>query len=125
MTDAIETTILLVEDDELVSGVIERTLRYAGYTVECVRLGDEALRHLRESPTRWSAVVLDLSLPDMPGREVLERIRESLARLPVLVTSGHDARTIPAETLRMASGFLAKPFRGEELLSALRLAMGA
>lgn len=124
MTDATATNILLVEDDELVSGVIERTLRHAGYVVECARFGDEALRHVHDSPARWHAVVLDLTLPDMPGRQVLERIRETLAHLPVLITSGHDARTIPAATLRMASGFLAKPFRGDELLSALRRAMG-
>lgn len=125
MSDKTEPTILLVEDDELVSGVVERTLRHAGYGVECARLGEEALRHIEDFPARWSAVVLDLTLPDMPGRDVLLRIRESLAQLPVLVTSGHDARSIPPSTLHTANGFLAKPFRGDELLTALRRVMGS
>ena len=70
------------------------------------------------------AVYLDLSLPDLPGAEVLSRLRATAPTLPVVLSSGFDARGINNATLASATVFLQKPFRGGELLDAMRKALG-
>jgi DNA-binding response OmpR family regulator len=118
------TTVLVVEDDDLVSGVIERTLDAARYKCTVVGRGDDALAQLDAPGARWDAVVLDLSLPDQRGDEVLRQIRARSATLPVVLSSGHDERSVARETLAAASVFLQKPFRGHELIAAVERALG-
>lgn len=117
-------TVLVIEDDDLVSGVIERTLHAARYACTVVDRGDEGLALLDAPGARWDAVVLDLTLPDQRGDEVLQKIRARSATLPVVLASGHDERSIARETLAAASVFLQKPFRGPELIAAVERAIG-
>jgi len=116
-------TILVVEDDDLVSDVILRTLEAEHFECFVVARGDEALDRIDAPGARWDVVVLDLSLPDRRGDEVLQQIRERLPKLPVVVSSGQDARVVASATLAAATVFLPKPFRGSELLMAIRRAM--
>ncbi len=117
-------TVLIVEDDDLVSGVIERTLTAERYDCTVVARGDEAIAHVDAPGARWDVVVLDLSLPDQRGDEVLRQIRARSATLPVVLSSGQDVRSIAPATLAAASVFLEKPFRGSELVAAVRRASG-
>lgn len=116
--------VLIVEDDDLVSGVIERTLTAERYECTVVARGDEAIEQVDAPGARWDVVVLDLSLPDQRGDEVLRQIRARSATLPVVLSSGHDVRSIAPATLAAASVFLEKPFRGSELVAAVRRASG-
>jgi len=117
-------TLLVIEDDELVSGVIERTLLAAGYACTVVGRGGEGIAQIDVPGARWDAVVLDLTLPDQRGDEVLRQIRARSATLPVVLSSGHDERSVARETLAAASVFLQKPFRGPELIAAVERALG-
>jgi two-component system, cell cycle sensor histidine kinase and response regulator CckA len=112
--------ILVVEDDDLVMSVVERTLRHAGYTVFQAYNGEDALALLGLHRDTLRAVYLDLTLPTMPGEEVLAKIRAAANSLPVMLASGHEPRRIGAATLGLAQGFLQKPFRSGELLTALQ-----
>lgn len=82
-------TVLLVEDDDDARESVAEVLSDEGFDVLTARDGVEALEQLDKSPAP-SALVLDLALPRMDGREVLRRLREreSLADLPVCVLSG-------------------------------------
>ena len=81
--------ILIVEDDELTALVERAVLEAAGFAVEDVRTGEEALERL--ATATFDAVVLDLMLPGLRGDEVLQTLPpERLATLPVVVVSGYD-----------------------------------
>src|SRR5438034_470727 len=109
--------ILVVEDEPEDRAWLARELAEAGYAVDTVATGAEALVHCREM--RFDAIMLDMMLPDMSGRAVLGEIRERGLNLetPVIVVSvladkgigvGYEVRDI-----------LAKPVSGDEILKAL------
>lgn len=82
-------TVLLVEDDDDARESVAEVLSDEGFDVLTARDGVEALEHFERRPAP-AALVLDLALPKMDGREVLRRLRlrDSLADLPVCVLSG-------------------------------------
>src|SRR3990172_2193614 len=79
--------ILIVEDDGLVAGHVARTLRQAGHTPI---LASDARSALQEAADRPDIILLDLGLPDLPGEELLRRLksRPETAKIPVLVITG-------------------------------------
>ena len=81
------TTVLLVEDNRIQKLVNERILHKAGYTVLHAADGEEAVRLARANPP--DIVLLDMLLPKLGGREVMQALRESpaTAQVPVLVFS--------------------------------------
>lgn len=112
--------ILIVEDDDLVTGVVLRALRKSGYAVCHAATGDEALALFETHAESIRGVYLDLTLPTMPGAEVLAALRARSPSLPVVLSSGFDPRLIDATTLATATAFLAKPFRSHELVETMR-----
>ncbi len=81
-------TILIIEDEPLVLKTCAATLRDLGYDVELAGTGHEAVGVLRDRAEQLSAVLLDLSLPDMTAREICTAIRELRDDLPVILTTG-------------------------------------
>ncbi len=89
-------TVLIVEDDDDARESVADLLRDEGFDVLTARDGVEAMEQLSKHP-RPSALVLDLSLPRLGGREVLRRVRaqQDEPRLPICVLSGE--RELPAD----------------------------
>jgi DNA-binding response OmpR family regulator len=118
---AARPTVLLVEDDDEVGALLARLLGEEGYRV--VRA--ESLGHAEQliAETRPSALVLDVALPDGNALDFLERLRErEPARdLPAIVVSGREQDGTFAGPVVI--DWLAKPFDGQRLLHALRLAV--
>jgi two-component system KDP operon response regulator KdpE len=117
-----EGPVILVIDDEI---QIRRFLRLAldahGYQVKESATGGEGLSAAAVS--RPDLVILDLSLPDMEGREVLTRLRE-WTNLPVIVLSVRNAEKDKIELLDAgANDYLTKPFSTGELLARIRAAL--
>ena len=81
--------VLLVEDDALLGEGLRAGLRQAGFAVDWVRDGADALHALDTEP--FAAVVLDLGLPTMDGLTVLRRARAAGSAIPVLVLTARDA----------------------------------
>ncbi|MCC2681353.1 MAG: two component transcriptional regulator, LuxR family [Nitrosospira multiformis] len=80
--------------------------------------GGEAMRQLRES--EWSVVVLDISLPDRNGIEVLKQIRKERPKLPVLMLSMHEEGLYAIRALKAgASGYITKQSAPNELMAAI------
>jgi DNA-binding response OmpR family regulator len=107
--------ILLVEDEPKVSGLVERGLTAESYAVDIVADGRDALELAQTYP--YDLIILDLMLPTLDGREVLQRIRRTNACVPVLVLTSRD--TIEDKVLLFESGaddYLTKPFAFAELL---------
>lgn len=112
--------ILLVEDDLLLAEGVTRALRDKDYVVNHVERGQHALDTINTEPP--DIVILDLGLPDMDGIEVLRKLRQKNAELPVLLLT---ARVSIEDRVRGldtgADDYLAKPFDMPELLARLRV----
>jgi CheY-like chemotaxis protein len=109
-------SVLVVDDEPLVRSNLRSLLEASGYDVREATDGNAALAALaREEP---GVVLLDMTMPDLSGVEVLRRIRARGSRVPVILTSGyHDATLeLPAGSYQ---GFLVKPYTIAALLDAL------
>ena len=107
--------ILLVEDEPKVSGFVERGLTAERYAVDVVADGRDGLEMAQTYP--YDLIILDLMLPRLEGREVLQRIRRSDTCVPILVLPARD--TVEDKVRLFESGaddYLTKPFAFAELL---------
>ena len=110
--------VLVIDDEVQIRRLLRVTLEGAGFRVRETDRGELGLAEA--APKRPDAIILDLGLPDLPGIEVLKRLRE-WSRLPVLILSvrGQEADKIEALDAG-ADDYLSKPFGGGELLARLR-----
>src|SRR5690606_38639704 len=121
------STILVVEDEPAVRTTLRRLLAGRGYTVLEASNGMEALSTWREARARGvsiAGVITDVVMPEMGGRDLARRLREEEAGLPVLFTSGYvEDRILPDLATEIhrdpRMGFMQKPFRAHDLISAL------
>ncbi len=114
--------VLLVEDDERIVDFIQRGLKAEGYTVEAARTGLEALALATEG--KFQAIILDLGLPDLNGREVCEQLRSIGVSTPILMLTARDTVQDKVTGLRSgADDYMSKPFAFEELLARIEVLM--
>lgn len=108
------TRVLLVDDEEAVADVLGRSLRARGHQVRVATSGMDALLALSEEVP--DVLVLDISLPDITGWEVLRRLSPlDRARVPVIVFSASPLAPSRVQEFKPA-GVLEKPFPMEALL---------
>ncbi len=109
---------LVVEDDDAIAQVLQRSLRMEGYDVRIAADGVVALDQAHAFLP--DLVILDLGLPRMDGIEVARRLREA-DDVPILVLTARDAVESRVEGLDAgADDYLVKPFERQELLARLR-----
>jgi len=115
-------TILVIEDDPRMQKVLKRLFAAEGYAVEGAadgKLGIDAFHSL--SP---SAVVLDLMLPGVPGREVCKRIKGASPNTPIIVVSAVTEVADKVLLLELgADDYVTKPFSPRELLARVQAAL--
>ncbi|MDV5168185.1 response regulator [Photobacterium rosenbergii] len=112
--------ILLVEDDCMLGESMVASLSRHGYTVDWLQLGNGVELALRTET--FMAVILDLTLPDTDGLDVLRRVRREGHSLPVLILTARDDIEDRVKGLDGgADDYLVKPFALEELLARLRV----
>ena len=120
-----KANVLLVEDDEGVRRLTRRVLEQYGYRAVEARTGAEALELLNRDQPLIDAVVSDVVMPGMGGRELVGRIRRLRPDIPVVFLSGYtgdevseEIRSHPRQT------FLQKPFSPDALMAALEEMVG-
>ena len=111
--------ILVVEDDEEIAQVLQRSLRMEGYEV---KLAGDGVRGLEEAHAFLpDLIVLDLGLPRLDGVDVAKRLREDGDEVPILMLTARDALESRVEGLDVgADDYLVKPFERQELLARMR-----
>jgi len=115
-------TVLVVEDDHGIGKMLVALLTAEGYRPTLVADGGAALEAIRR--LQPSLVTLDLSLPNMDGVEILERLDDGAERrVPVVILSAYTERLTAVHRAR-AAAVLTKPFEIENLLTCLSMALG-
>jgi DNA-binding response OmpR family regulator len=110
--------VLVVEDDDAIAQVLQRSLRMEGYDVRVASDGVSALDSAHAFLP--DLVILDLGLPRLDGIEVAKTLRET-DDVPILVLTARDAVEARVEGLDSgADDYLVKPFERQELLARLR-----
>ena len=115
--------ILLLEDDTEIRLGLEQHLRREGFSLLPVGTGRDALLALNASGPRLDAALLDLSLPDMDGLDVLRAIRThpTLRAMPVLLVTARSEEIDRVLGLELgADDYISKPFSARELAARLR-----
>nr|WP_144928107.1 response regulator transcription factor [Paenibacillus bovis] len=114
--------ILIVEDEEKISRVLELELTYEGYETAKAFDGLDALTLFREQ--EWDLILLDIMLPGLSGIEVLRRIRTGDTETPVILLTAKDSVEDKVSGLDLgANDYITKPFQIEELLARVRVAL--
>ena len=111
--------ILLIEDDRLIGDGIRAGLGKLGFSVDWLTDGQQGMQAL--SAATYDAVVLDLSLPQLDGRDMLRAWRDRGEDIPVLILTARDAVAQRVEGLQQgADDYLCKPFALSEVAARLQ-----
>lgn len=111
--------ILIVDDDPKLLKMVRRTLIYEGYQVETAGDGRDALAKIEAQQP--DLLILDWMMPEVDGLEVLQRLRNGQADIPVLMLTARDAVSDRVTGLDSgADDYLIKPFAPSELLARVR-----
>ena len=115
-------TVMIIDDEPNILTSLRQTLELGGYRALMARSGAEGLEQAaKEGP---DLVLLDLAMPEMDGLEVLGRLRQQSADLPVVMISGNATVEHAVQATKMgASDFLEKPLSPEKILVTVKNAL--
>lgn len=117
-----KTKVLVIDDEKLVRWSFEQKLSREGYEVEGVPTGEEGLNLIRDDG--YDLVLLDLRLPGIGGKEVLQEIRRMQKDIAVVVLTAETGLAHAVECVRLgAHDYLCKPFEFDEVRVALEKAL--
>jgi DNA-binding response OmpR family regulator len=110
-----------VEDDATLRSLVARVLRARGYTVHVASGGIEALVIASDPATLLDAVITDVVMPGMNGRELVEKLIEARPGMGSLLMSGYtDDDVLRRGVLLGETAFLQKPFTPDQLARKVR-----
>jgi PAS domain S-box-containing protein len=112
-------TILVVEDEPAVRGLLSAVLQKAGYKLHEASSGAEALAELERIP-HLDVLITDVIMPEMTGVEVARRVVQQRPGTAVLYMSGYADEVLQHEDVVPGSCFIQKPFRPDVLMSKVR-----
>jgi two-component system repressor protein LuxO len=119
MSDSDFTQLLLIEDDLLMAKVYCSYLKQLPYKIHHVDNGEAALQALNTQ--QFDGVLLDLTLPDINGIEVLKKINKEQLPIAVIVITGDCSMSTAIEAMQLgAKDYLVKPFNKERLSITLK-----
>lgn len=117
--DTAKTTILVVDDEEFVRKLLQRTLEEAGYGVVTVANGREALDKFTQSNV--SLVLLDVRMPELDGFATLKLMRQQSEIPIIMLTAIRDVTALDNALGLGADDYVGKPFRTTELLARIKV----
>ena len=113
--------VLLVEDDALLGDGIRSGLKHYGHTVDWIKDGRSAYEIVCSTHENFDIIILDLSLPRLPGLDVLRMMRERNIVTPVLILTARESVDDRVKGLDAGSDdYLTKPFDLDELCARMR-----
>jgi FixJ family two-component response regulator len=119
---AAQPVVFVIDDDASMRAAISSLIRSVGLRAEVFASVSEFLAHKRSSDT--SCLILDVRLPGVSGLEFQSELAKANAQIPIIFITGHG--DIPMTVKAMKAGaveFLTKPFRDQDLLDAIQVAL--
>ncbi|MDR0707068.1 MAG: response regulator transcription factor [Treponema sp.] len=114
-------TILVVDDEEKILGLLQSYLEASGYTALCARSGGEGIRLFEKNAV--SLILLDLMLPDISGEKFCRKIRET-SNIPIIMVSAKVEETDIIRGLKIgADDYVTKPFSPRQLMARVEAAL--
>lgn len=113
-------TVLIADDEKYIRDLTTKMLSISGYKVHLASNGREAIEVFRDKKDEISCILMDLTMPELDGREALTEIRKINPDIPIIITSGYCEFDIVSKfTDQKISGFLQKPYNLEDIISAI------
>ena len=114
-----QARVLIVDDEPTIRMVARLMLERTGYAVGEAGDAAGALALVRATDRPFAALLLDVTLPDRSGIDVIPDLRASASWSRIILTSGKPEEAVPAHG---ADGYLPKPFTKDQLIAAVRAA---
>lgn len=120
-----QAVLLLVEDEAPLRGLLARYLERQGYAILQSGDGASALETFRGAETPVDLAIVDLTLPDMSGEDVLAALVAESETIKVIISSGrpYSPEALPEEVRPRVEALL-KPYLPQDLLNAIALMLG-
>ncbi|MFC1830229.1 response regulator [Thermodesulfobacteriota bacterium] len=114
-------TVLLVDDEDIITDVGQQVLAKLGYTVMIANSGKDAIVTYEENKDKIDLVILDMVMPEMDGGSTFDKLKEIDPEIRVLLSSGYSINGQATEILdRGCNGFIQKPFNMTTLSKKIR-----
>jgi len=114
-------TVLLVDDESMITDVAQAMLKKLDYKVIVVNDGESAVETIRRMGKKIDLVILDMIMPGMDGGKTFDLVREILPSVPVILSSGYSINGQAMKIMeRGCKGFIQKPFNIRELAQKIR-----
>jgi CheY-like chemotaxis protein len=114
-------TLLVVEDEDVLRFAVSKMLRKSGFQVIEANDGSSALELIRTRDDEIDLMLLDVTLPGVSSREVVEQARVTRPNLKVILTSAYDRETVETSFAGLrVDHFIRKPFQIADLMSLLQ-----
>jgi CheY-like chemotaxis protein len=125
-TPGIKQTVVLVEDEEMIRGLLTEVLKRTGYEVLSCAYPEEGIAVCQRYPGRIDLLLTDVVMPGMNGRDMANRILETLPELRVVFMSGYTEQILQRERQMDAPfEYLQKPFTLLALTEKLAKVLGS
>jgi DNA-binding response OmpR family regulator len=119
-------TLLVVEDEEVLRFAVSKMLRKNGFQVIEAIDGSSAIELVRTHPDKIDLMLLDVTLPGVSSREVLEQARITRPNLRVILTSAYGRETVDTTFAGLqVDHFIRKPFQIADLMSLLQIVLSS
>jgi CheY-like chemotaxis protein len=116
-----DETVLLVDDEDMIIDVSERLLEKLGYNVLIASSGNDAINIYKSKKDDIDMVILDITMHDMNGGDIYDKLKEINPAIKVLLSSGYSINGQATKILeRGCDGFLQKPFNIKDLSLKIR-----
>ncbi len=120
-----DETILIIDDEQMVREISSAMLNQMGYNTIVAGDGKTALSMYEENQDKIKLIILDLTMPEMSGQMVMERILQINKEVKVIISSGHSTDYGQNTILNRANGYVSKPYTMEKLCSNVRTVLDA
>ena len=115
------TTVLVIDDEEIVLMTVTKMLERLGYAVIAAKSGQEVVDLLDQISDKIDMVIMDMVMPDMSADQILRVIRDRHSEAKVVLSSGYNPNSVGTKDMfKTTNGFLQKPYQMSELSRTLQ-----
>ena len=116
--------VLVIDDEKMIEEMIEELVEEHGCAHVSFNNPAEAFRHYEQNSGKITLMIADLTMPSLPGPDLIRKVLQINPRLPVVLVIDYPNQQVPADIPPLVRYMLPKPFTRSELLNAVRAAFG-